>query len=130
MSAEPVRIVAPDVGALVEYGVNGMGTGPGKWRVKGWMRVAPEPKLDPDDSFGQILFESCREFDTKNGNGKQKMQWCLREEATHVTLTGLCGCIAPIEKCKVVGRVDWTEQRIDEDRARANQLGNTHEMLF
>jgi hypothetical protein len=130
MSAEPIRMVAPDVGAIVEYGVSSMGNGPKTWRVCSWLRAAPEPTLAPDDFIGQILFETCREFDTKNGSVKKRMQWCLREEATHVSLTGTCGCIAPVEKCKVVGRVDWPEQQIDDDRSYAVRLGTMHEMLF
>lgn len=98
-------MLAPDVGALVDYGLNSFGTGPGQYRVTGWIRAAPKPTFEPGDVFGEILFEGCQEIDTGDGRGAKRMQSCLREEATHVSLTGIGGAIAPIDKCKVVGRV-------------------------
>ncbi len=128
MSSLP--LLAPDVGAIVQYGLNGFQTAPATYRVSGWMRVAPEPKFDPDDFIGQILFDTCREFDTKNGNGRKRLQFCLREEATHLSLSGIAGAIAPIEACTVIGRVDWPEAHITESRASAIRRGEAHEMLF
>lgn len=129
-SLEGVTMLAPDVGTIVEYGQNSFRTEPARYRVSSWMRAAPAPNLDPDDFIGQILFESCREFDTKSDQGRRRMQFCLREEATHVSLTGICGAIAPIDQCKVVGMVEWTEALLAEERDHANRLGATHEMLF
>lgn len=121
-------LLVPDVGTLVEYGMNGFRTGPATYRVSGWMRVAPTPKFDPDDFLGEILFESCREFET--GSGQARLQSCLREEATHLSLSGIAGAIAPIEQCKIIGRVNWPEEQIAEARESAIRRGKSHRMLF
>lgn len=130
--AEPPtpHMLAPDVGALVEYGLDSFGKEPARYRVKSWMRVAPAPQIAEDDWLGEILFEACQQVETKTGAGKQRMQWCLREEATHVSLTGICGAIAPIEACKVTGMVPWPKAQLDEARNSANRLGASHKMLF
>lgn len=116
--------IAPDVGALVEYGLDGFNRGPGLYRVDGWMRVAAAPKLDPNDWLGKILFEGCQKI-----RGK-RMQWCTRAEATHLSLSGVGGAIARVEDCKVTGMVDWPEEHLAEARESARRLGESHTMLF
>lgn len=124
------RQVVPDVGSLVEYGMNSFKTGPAHYRVTAWMRVAPPPDLRADDFIGRILFEACQEIRDVRDGGKKRMQFCLREEATHLSLAGISGAIAPIEMCKVTGMVDWPEDQIEEDREQAKLLGSAHEMIF
>lgn len=46
-----------------------------------------------------------------------RYRWCTREEATHVELVAVCGAIAPIEDCEVVGEVAWDREMIDKERA-------------
>lgn len=94
------------------------------------MRVAPPPKLDPDDFIGKLLFEGCQELRDARDGKRKRMQFCLREEATHLALTGVGGTIAPIELCKVTGMVAWPEAQLAQDRAYAVRLGTAHEMLF
>jgi hypothetical protein len=129
-SGSPVAILAPVVGALVEYGKDSFGKGPGHYRVDGWLRAAPTPKFEPHDFIGKILFESCREFGENRDGTKVRMQWCLREEATHLSLSGICGAMARIEDCKVTGMVDWTPKMLEEARESARLLGSSHEMIF
>jgi hypothetical protein len=115
----------PDVGTIVEYGLDSFGNGPETWRVDGWLRVAPKrPKFLKEEWIEKILFKSCQKI---NGH---RMQFCLRNEATHLALSGVCGRIALIKKCKVVGRVDWPEETIEEQRRSAIRLGKNHEMIF
>lgn len=118
------RLITPEIGALVEYGLDGFGKGPGRYRVSGWMRVAPTPVFAEDDIFGEILLEGCQEI---RGH---RMQWCLQEEATHVSLKGICGVIAPIEEVRVIGMVDCPPEFLEGERARAVQRGLKHKMLF
>jgi hypothetical protein len=127
---ETTGTLAPDVGTLVEYGLDGFGKEPARYRVEAWMRAAPTPEFTPHDFIAKILFESCREFDDKSGGRPKRMQFCLREEATHVSLAGICGAIAPVEQCEVVGNVSWPDGLLDDSRQRAVQLGLAHEMLF
>lgn len=122
-------VSVPDVGALVEYGLNSFGTAPARYRVSGWVRVAPEPEIDPDDVISQILHETCREFDTMDGRGKKRLQFCLREEATHLSLSGIAGAIAPVELCVVVGKVAWAPALLEEARQSAIRRGTQHRMI-
>jgi hypothetical protein len=125
-----VAMLAPDVGTLVEYGKDGFGKEPGRYRVNAWLRAAPTPKLDPHDFIGKILFESCQELTDKRDGQKKRMQFCTREEASHLSLTGVGGAIAPIEMCKVTGMVDWDPKLLAQERESARRLGASHEMIF
>jgi hypothetical protein len=60
------------------------------------------------------------------------MRWCLREEATHVSLSGIAGAIAPIGEVTVTGHVSesWSKEAVDEARQSAIRLGEAKEMLF
>jgi hypothetical protein len=130
VSESESRLISPDVGDLVEYGMNSFRTEPGRYRVTAWIRVAPVPELNPEDFIGEILFEACQELRDARDGQKKRMQFCLREEATHLSLSGICGAIAPIELCKVIGMVDWPEAQIDEKRAHALRIGASHTMIF
>lgn len=131
------KMLAPDVGALVEYGLDGFNQGPGRYRVDGWLRVAPvPPPADPTDfhaMLADILFYGCQELPVTSRSpetGKARMQFCLRSEATHLSLSGVGGAIAPIAECKVTGMVPWSAEHLAEARASANRHGATHEMIF
>lgn len=120
----PAEILAPEVGALVNYGTDSFGKEPGRYRVTGYMcRVESKPDFG-DDFLGEILFDSCRDF--QGG----KMRYCLREQATHVTLTGIAGAIAPIEECTVTGMVPWPDELLKEAREKARRKGERGGMLF
>lgn len=45
--------------------------------------------------------------------------YCPQEEATHLSLTGVCGGIAPVEECEWIEEVDWPEDQIAEARETA-----------
>lgn len=116
----------PEVGSIVEYGTNGYGDGPAKWRVNSYLRVAVRPDFSKDDWLSAILFDGCQ----RCGPEEERMQWCLPEEATHVSLAGVCGTIARIGEVKVVGMVQWSERMLQEERDHARRLGESHEMIF
>ena len=116
----------PEVGSLVEYGTNGYGDGTARWRVSSYMRVAVRPTFQRGDWLGEILFDGCQ----RCGPEEERMQWCLPEEATHVSLTGVCGTIARIGEVKVTGMVPWSDEVLENERRRARELGERHEMAF
>lgn len=120
--------IAPDVGALVEYGLDSFGKEPANYRVDAWMRVAPTPNFARHDFIGKILFESAQELTDAADGRKKRMQFCLREEATHLALAGICGAIAPVAMCKVTGMADWPEHFLEDARRQAVRLGASHEM--
>jgi hypothetical protein len=121
-----MRMLAPDVGALVDYGLDGFGKEPGKYRVSSWLRPAAPRKFDPDDFLGEILFEACQEIKG------ERWEHCTREEATHLALSGICGAIAPVEACKVTGHISehWSAEHVAELRKSALRRGLAHEMIF
>jgi len=110
----------------VEYSLNSFNTGPQFWRVDGWLRRAKKPTYSKDsqDVISEILFEGCRKIDN------HRMQWCLKSEATHVALSGICGTIAPISLCRFIGKIGWTPKDIAEAEAYACQLGKAGDVLF
>lgn len=117
---------APDIGTIVEYGVDSFGK-TATWRVKSWMRPAPPRKKASDnfdDFLDEIMYDACQRI---KGH---RWQWCLQHEATHVSLSGVCGAIAPISECKVIGMVDWPDDILESERQHAIDLGTRHEMLF
>jgi hypothetical protein len=130
MQNEAVASLASDVGTLVEYGLTSFRTAPARYRVSGWIRISPEPDHDEADFLHGLLRDIVREFDTKDGAGKKRMEFCLREEATHLSLSGIAGAIAPVEKCKAVGRVGRRDEDIEEARASAVRLGGLHKKIY
>lgn len=114
------------IGDLVHYGLNSYNTGPACWRVQSWLRVAPTPKYSDDfqGAIRRILFESCQKI---KGS---RMQWCLKQDATHVSLVGMCGEVAAISLCRKVGAVNWPPERVAEAEASACRLGNSGELIF
>lgn len=118
------RPLAPDVCECVEYGLDSFGREPETWRVTGWMRAAQRPDFGDGDELSEILFDACHE----HVDGK-RMQYCLREEAEYLVLYGICGAIAPVEQCRVIGVVDWSDADIKRARDGAIRRGQAREML-
>lgn len=125
--------IAPDVGAIFEYGRNGMNTGPGSYRVTGWLRqrVQRADALDmalsgalPDEYGGRaalVVAGFAREI---SGDKLPSMENCLRQCATHVAGYGVAGCIAPVGEIIVTGKVDWPGSVIAQARDRAVHLAH------
>lgn len=126
--------MAPDVGALVEYGRNGFNTGPGEYRVSGWLRryVAKPCGCSITDSLIQEILndERAQRCCWNDGVLPERFEWCLREEATHLGLSGICGAIAPVEEVVVTGMVEWTEELLAYARESAVQRGKRHDRIF
>lgn len=131
------RMIAPDVGAIIEVDdpnqwsdKGGLTKGKSRYRVNSWLKAAPEPKYDLDqdfdrwhddvmagktDFFNDILDSGARQV----GPDKKRLQWCKREEAEYLSCSGVGGAIIRIEDAKVVGRVPWPENQIEELRSSA-----------
>jgi len=107
-----MRNLAPDVGSRVEYKGN-------TYRVNSWLREqdVPEP-LDIDVDIDDMLNDIIVQASYTNQNGKN-LVWCIREEATHVSCSGICGACVPVTEVKVIGRVPWTEEDIEKLRDSA-----------
>lgn len=108
-------MLAPDIGTLVEHDGN-------SYRVDGWCKVAPRPAKpkwgDPHQQFMRDILTEIL-YDASNLYDGNRLQWCIREEATYVALVGVAGAIVKVEDCNVTGRVRWTEDVIEEHRQQA-----------
>lgn len=129
----PASNQVPDIGDIVEYGLDGFGVGPATYRVSSWLKphVVPAritghdmrlagamwPELDVDQRIEAIVHS----FDDDYKPRGTRLVWCLRDEATHLSMSGICGAVGLIEKCKVVGRVAWTDAHIAESVASAER---------
>lgn len=122
--------IAPDVASIVEYGLDSFGQKPETYRVDGWLcEMPPLVELDcgtpGSKTRQQITNTVIMKLRQENppDPSKKRLRWCLREDATHLALSGICGAVAPVEKCKVIGVVNWDSSVIDEYRADAVALG-------
>ena len=127
----------PDVCDIVEYGFDGFGKAPATYRVDAWLKPYVKPyrvtgydmmmsgammsDLDKDQR-GEVILQPIFERLAANTSRRTRLIWCRREEATHVSLSGVCGAVAPISECKIVGRVNWDEVDVQEQVDTANHM--------
>ena len=97
-----------------------------RYRVSGWMKLVDPEALKAEQAklyrpgvgalLNGILIDSASKKDGK------LMMWCTREEATHVTGTGVGGCTVPIDEIECHGYVNWDQETIDKARESALRL--------
>lgn len=116
--------LAPDVGDLVEC--------EGKqYRVDNWLRALPEPlQRDMDaefitaeaDTFNDALRLILISATQRVGPDNKRLAWCTREEAEYVEISSGYGTIRRVGDVKVVGRIGWSDEVIEEHRQNALRL--------
>ena len=52
-----------------------------------------------------------------------KLRYCLPQEATFVSGSGVGGCVAAIEEIQLDGMVEWSEQQLAEHHGQALRKG-------
>jgi hypothetical protein len=80
----------------------------------------------PEDAFlAQLFAEWAAEDDAQVPPGMRriKLRYCLPEEATYVTGSGVCGCVAAISEIEVVGMVPWPTADLIEHHENALRKG-------
>lgn len=116
MSIEAVPL-RPVPGARFEYeGRN--------YRLNSFLcEVSQEPA--GQDLLSQLLaeIEAEEEAELAPGVRRVRLRWCLPEEATYVSGSGVAGCIAPIDEITVVGMVPWPAAELAELEASALRKG-------
>jgi hypothetical protein len=119
--------LAPEVGSLVDYGLDSWRKEPGKYRVEGYM--CPAEPLEGDDIVSRIMREILEEEASERRQkglppARKPMRWCHRHEATHVSLYGISGTLAPIGEVKVTGhlRGSWTDEMVADLQRQAEWL--------
>jgi len=108
-SSMGIDVGVPNVGDIVEY--NGR-----RYHVDGWLRERLPPQRSRtimNNIINDILYETQQEI-----HGK-KLRFCYQEEATYLSLSGVAGNIAPVDEVKVVGKVNWAPEHIEEARQGA-----------
>lgn len=102
----------PNIGDIVLYNGN-------RYRVTGYRKPLNRgPQKLHDGNWIDTIIENilAEEADTF-------VPW-FKDGATHITGKGICGCVAPIHQLTIVGRVDWTEDRIQECVDSSNRRAN------
>lgn len=122
----------PDIGDIVEVKDERFMGGKDRFRVKGFLEaVMIKPSKfrrdqdihqDMKDVLSSILVEAAH----KDKQG-YRYRFSPKDKATHVSMYGVCGWRVPFSdfktgKCKVIGRIPWTEMRIHQDVERAKSL--------
>jgi hypothetical protein len=114
------------------------------WRVDGHMKRIDETRLKnpyppgtPDADIWSYIRKSIRADIARERKRRKKqglphtrryrLVWCKPEEATHLSLYAVCGAIAPIEKCRKVGTVEWDAKTIEDARKSALLLIQTND---
>ena len=120
----------PEIGAIVEYGTDSFGKKPARYRVQSYLcEATPLPRPSGNSTLDAIIGEILAEEATTQPNRK-RLRWCLAEEATHVSLVGTAGTIAPIHQCKPVGMVSWSAALLEAARRHAYELGMSKQPLY
>lgn len=137
------RTVTPNVCDIVEYGLDGFGEAPATYRVDAWLKPYVKPfrvtgydmmmsgamRSDLDkDQLAEVVLQPMFERLAANTSRRTRLIWCRQEDATHVSLSGICGAIAPISKCKIVGRVNWDEAAVQAQVDNANQIADSADL--
>lgn len=111
-------IEAPDLCERVMYQWRGKEE-PDHYRVGGWYRVVPDikPEGEMDQDYQMIwdLFEDDRV--ERRAKERVRIQACTREEATHVSITGVGSTVVRIDRVQRTGElVKWSPELIKQTR--------------
>ncbi len=120
----------PQIGDRIYYGLDSFGKNKASWRVESFLKRVEcefDPQIKPKDIVDEIIhdiiaLELINEKLSREEQGlpcsrRFRYQWCKRDEATHVNLRGVCGCIAPIDEVEIIGPC-WNEEKTDEEIKR------------
>ena len=123
------------IGDIVYYGLDSVGRERATWRVNLHLKRVEETfdaSVKTGD-FGEDLFNEIlgslilKEKLEREEKGlpcarRFQMVGCSQEEATHVSLVGICGATAPIGECEFIRPVDWPQKLIDENAEGAKRF--------
>jgi hypothetical protein len=116
-----IDVGVPDVGDIVEYGGD-------TYVVQSWLRERRRPKINPDEGVAgfldDIFYQAQQEIKGK------KLEWCYQDEAQFLSLRGVGGTVAPVNEVKVVGKVNWNPEKIEEARRMAILMADNGDVLY
>jgi len=118
----------PDVCDSVEY-VDMTGE-TREYRVTGWLRkyrgwkyVFAENQRQADALEAIWDVHECNPY-------ANKYEFCTKEEATHVSISEVASQVVPVEKVRVVGRIGWSQNVIDQETKHAMEIGAAHQRVL
>jgi hypothetical protein len=76
-----------------------------QYRCEGWARTK-KPIKGKGDWIGRMLHANQQLIDGR------RLEFCKREDAEYVCGSGACGCIAQVNKVRIVGMVAWPAKQI------------------
>ncbi len=113
----------------VYYGMNSFNTERQSWRITHFIKKVYESNMPPvltetdePDFMTALINKMVKEEKAKRKEQglphtkRYKYFYCIQSEATHVSLAGICGAIAPIEECEFIREVQWSKEMIEEER--------------
>ncbi len=105
---------APDVGTRVLYQGE-------EWDVSGWLHTGP--KSDPNEEAEDCGYGVLMQIDHEDCDLDQseRLVFCPRSKATHVSLRGVGGVVARIEDCEILAPCR-TEDKANELKRIAKGL--------
>lgn len=116
----------------VYYGMDSFGKERARWRITHHLKRIEDTFDDqdkPDDPVEAIIYEVIEEERLRekfsrwekglSHTRRFRYQVCTQEEATHVSLVGICGAEASVEDCEFIQEVPWSQEFIKEQRASA-----------
>lgn len=101
-----------------------------QYRLDGFLREMPQQ--EPALGFLETLLAEIAAESQRPGRLRLRLRWCLPEQATYLSGSGVCGCVAPISEVEVVGVVSWSKQALTAHHlaaVRRGQLGEFAEAI-
>jgi hypothetical protein len=124
-----IDVGVPNIGDIVEYRER-------RYRVSSWLRERAKRK-PMEETLNSITDETSISglmddifYEAQQQVHGKKLIFCYQEEASYLGLTGVGGTVAPVGEVKVVGKVDWSPEALEEARQGALRLAENGEVLF
>ncbi|MFL1449258.1 hypothetical protein ACI77O_12755 [Pseudomonas tritici] len=123
MQTTPLSPPALTAGATFEH----MGS---KYRIDAFL--CEHVRTPPTDSFlARMLDELDAEKAASLPPGMRhiRLRFCMPEEATFVSGSGVCGCLVKLSEIQITGMVAWSDEALAVHHAEALSLGETGEFV-
>lgn len=111
---------APNAGSIFRrHGHEGLHA---EWRLRSWYKLVP--RKWPEDA-------DLREFMQSMTPPPSALvfEGCPQDEATHVSGSGVSGCLVPLSEIQVVGMVHWTTEELENAQKKAEADGELRRPL-
>lgn len=140
--AEAVIIMSANMKTLragdIVYRKNDQGRNKKRWLVKHYFKRVEDSLFDPKkqvyDVIDEVLIASveqtrrCRASQGLPATRRYGFRYCMAEEATHLSIKGLCGAVVPVGDCEYVEQAQWSDEALNDALDHADALGRKGEI--